>query len=300
MEWFDKTLLQSMVRKSTLPNAVELEKEIVEHRHVYAIMALLLAQCCNLESLTMDIGFLRDHNKWLPILLQRAVADTYGAAPISIFSNLSHVPFTISLDNQEEAAFSIKTILLFFRLQPLRTMEMTAMQKLSQSDLDGKDPAVQSLADVHAPSALHTLKLHRSMAPPRTLGALLQKSQHLRTLLHDYYMPSASIPLNFVILRQALGHVRSTLTELTVRHDDFHDAVENDNLTFSPLLCGSLGSFYAFTALTDLRISIGVLFGQEPRSELPSLASVLPSSLRRLTVYDELKKNLRHRRVAKL
>ena len=131
------------------------------------------------------------------------------------------------------------------------------------------------------------MALHRSPVTAETLEMLLKSAHNISTLFYDCYLPSTSSPLDLNVLKQALQHVHATLTHLTIRYDIF----ANEALDASSLACvvtGTLGSLASFTSLTELHIPLGVLFGQVRPSEAPTLASVLPSRLQRLTISDDL------------
>jgi len=239
----------------------------------------------------MDIGFLACDNKWAPTILRHAFANSDGLTSISPFRNLSHITFTLSLEDMNEVACSVSTkvVLRFLDLQSLRSLEIWAMQELTDVDLSKADLPIRPLTEVHVPSAVHTLRLYRSMASPKTLSVLLKKCPNLKTLLYDRYLSYDSTPLDLGVLGKALRRVRSTLTNLTICYDCFDEPLIGYDTSFDEtLLRGHLGSFHSFSALTDLCISIDVLLGHESYPAPPSLASFLPPCLQRLTISDDL------------
>jgi hypothetical protein len=139
-----------------------------------------------------------------------------GLTSISPFWNLSHIAFTPSLEDMNEVACSVSTevILRFLGLQSLRSLEIWAMQELADADLSKADLPIRPLTEVHALSAVHTLRLCRSMSSPKTLGVLLERSPKLNTLVYDRHLSYDSTPLDLGVLGKALHRVRSTLTNL--------------------------------------------------------------------------------------
>jgi hypothetical protein len=280
MDSSDRILAREKIQKSGLQDAAQWEKAVLEERDLGAVMALLLAQCNNLESLTMDVKFLAHNKDWVPAMFHHAVTAS-GQLQIPKFDKLSQMTVTAASTNTTE------TVLLPFYLPNMRSLIITGMPESLGRDQEKSNHAFWPFPEEPQGEALSSLKLHSSFAAAGTLERLLQSSRNLSTLFYECFLPSSRSPLDLDVLKQGLDHVRLTLADLTIRYSLFADeALDVENLR--RVLTGSLGTFAAFPSLTGLHISLGVLFGQISPSDAPPLASVLPPHLQRLTIFDDL------------
>jgi hypothetical protein len=280
MDSSDRTLAKEKIQKLGLQDAAQWEKAVLEERDLGAVMALLLAQCSNLESLTMDVKFLAHDKDWVSAMFRHAVTAS-GQLQIPKFDKLSQMTVTTASTDTTE------TVLLPFYLPNISSLTITDMPEILGRDQKKSNDAFWPFPEEPQGAALSSLKLHSSLAAAGTLERLLHSSSNVSTLFYECYLPSSRSPLDLDMLKQGLEHVRLTLADLTIRYSLFADeALDVESLV--RILTGSLGSFAAFPCLTGLHISLGVLFGQISPSDAPPLASVLPPHLQRLTIFDDL------------
>lgn len=262
----DRSLFQQAVQSLELPDSEVWDDAVLQRHDSGATMALVLAQCAQLESLSVTADFLMP-NHWFPIMLQHIMGR-------SQLSQLSHVAVPPSLSPIPSLHLPTDTALALFRLPALRSLSLSHL-----ADID-------SAPDLCMPTSLHSLSLQRSSLDLQTLSLLLQNSRQLTTLVYDALLPSSRTPLNLDELASALGHVRESLTYLKISIDVFADeAVDVQILT---ALDGSLGSLAGFSTLTHLTISLPVLFGDVLPSETSGLVDVLPRGLQHLVICDDL------------
>lgn len=84
-------------------------------------------------------------------------------------------------------------------------------------------------------------------------------------------------------LRAGLEHVSGTLAHLEARY-----AILGDPPLPYPVVRGSLGSLVGLSALEDLDVSLGLLFGEDALPGATPLAEALPPRLKRLTINDDV------------
>jgi hypothetical protein len=280
MDSSDRTLVKEKIQKLGLQDAAQWEKAVLEERDLGAVMALLLAQCSNLESLTMDVKFLAHDKDWVSAMFRHAVTSN-GQLQIPKFDKLSQMTVTTASSNTTEA------VLLPFYLPKISSLTITDMPESLGRDQKKSSHAFWPFPEEPQGAALSSLKLHSSFAAAGTLERLLQSSSNLSTLFYECCLPSSRSPLDLDVLKQGLEHVRLTLADLTIRYSLFADeALDVESL--SRVVTGSLGTLAGFHSLTGLNISLGVLFGQVSPLDAPPLASVLPPHLQRLTIFDDL------------
>jgi hypothetical protein len=73
MDSSDCTLVKEKTQNLRLQNAAQWEKAVLEEPDLSAVIALLLAQCGNLKSLTMDVRFLAHDTDWVSFMFCHAV-----------------------------------------------------------------------------------------------------------------------------------------------------------------------------------------------------------------------------------
>lgn len=135
------------------------------------------------------------------------------------------------------------------------------------------------------PARLTVLRFWQCAIPPRQLDDLLRYTPNLRVLEYEARMPLSTAPLDCTVLRQALQHVQSSLTDLVVRYDLFDDQAEETD-TIRRVIKGNLGSLREFSRLKSLLVPLEVLLGQTSIIQEQPLAEILPASLRHLTFCD--------------
>jgi hypothetical protein len=268
---------------------------VVEEANLGAIIALVLAQCTHLESLTVDINLIPPSNTWFSDVISRALSPPEGPTRLSGFNKLTHVTVSeLELDDDDDVDLPAQAPLLFFYLPSVTTLCFN-----NAPYIQGKqpwDPTVAGynlehlawpLADPPLAASLTTLQLESTAAPAGAVEFLLRQTPNLQSLVYDCKLASSCSPLDLRALRRGLSHVRDTLARLVVRFDIFADeALDPESLV--SVTSGSLGPLRDMAALEDLEVCLGVLFGQAEPEEAPPLAHVLPPGLKRLVVNDDL------------
>ncbi|KAF5500088.1 hypothetical protein CGCS363_v006599 [Colletotrichum siamense] len=256
-----------------------------------AASALILAQCEQLESLTVDNEFAWLGARWLTALFRNGLAAVKDDPRLPTFGNLTKLGVTsyhrwdIShyWDHIPKELFMLSLYLPKIKSLRLgRTPRIDAWDEDAQSsDVAWPFPAAPNAA------SLTSLRLDRSAATFSSIKALLKQTPSLRSLYLDSFIPESYIQ-DTTVLRQALRHVRSTLLRLTVKYkisdEDYPDAVN-----LSVLVKGSLDSLRDLEVLEELNISLCVFYGQDRDLEaLPPLSEGMPPKLKRLTINDSL------------
>lgn len=262
-----------------------------EEANLGAIIALILALCTHLESLTVDVDFLPPSNCWFTDLITTALsAVPDGASRLSRFHKLTHLTVTSLKD--PELNLPTEVFLLCLYLPSITTLRFD--DALLDPEREPWDPtsvshngSIWPLAHPPLAASLSTLQLNDTSARPGAIEFLLRHTPNLQSLVYNCKLPSSSSPFNLPILRQGLDHVRETLTHLTIRLEIFADeALDPESLV--AVINGSLGPLDFLPALEDLDISLGVLLGQVKPERAPPLADVMPPTLKRLTINDDL------------
>jgi hypothetical protein len=268
-----------------------------DDKRLHMIMAVLIGTCVALEELTMSVDFLL-HNEFYPAMVKYAV----GAG---LLSKLKKIRVTAEYDEETEFwgpefAEVQNVLLLLFYLPGVESLEIAACTKMREEG--GRiDRLEENLGEEFWPAwpaerrpvaeNLTTLRLVRSSIDPATIERLLQQTPHLKVFEFDCFMYPDHVPLDLDGLREALLHIRATLTSLTVRYGLYHnedlDIIAQD--TFGTV-AGSLGPLHDFPILSTLVISLPVLFGNssiDPGPH-PTLSAYLPPALEHLTITDDL------------
>lgn len=289
----ETALVRDVIEELCLPG-LEYERwfvSVAEEPNLGATIALILALCTHLESLTVDVEFLQPSNFWFPDMIRSAVSLPKGAATrLSRFQKLTRL--TLSNLNIPALDLPTETFLLCFYLPSIATLCFEA----ALLDREGEpwDPTSAShrgpawpLAHPPLAASLTTLELYETEARPGALESLLRHTPNLRSLVYDCNLPSSSSPLNLSALRQALDHVRDTLDNLVIGFQIFPDeGLDPTNL--AAVLRGSLGPLGSMTALEDIIAPLMLLLGQVTPQTAAPLADVLPPNLKRLTINDDL------------
>lgn len=289
----DTALVRDVIEELCLP---ELEYQgwfvsVAEEPNLGATIALILALCTHLESLTVDVDFLQPLNFWFPDMIRSAVSLRKGAATrLSRFQKLTHL--TVSNLNNPDFDLPTETFLLSFYLPSIVTLCFE--NALLDPEREPWDPTSAShrgptwpLARPPLAASLTTLKLNDTKARPGAVEFLLRHTPNLQSLVYVCNLPSSSSPMDLIALRQGLEHVRDTLAHLVVRFDIFADeGLDPTNL--AAVLRGSLGPLGSMTALEDINVPLMLLLGQVTPQTAAPLADVLAPNLKRLTINDDL------------
>ncbi|KAG9186137.1 hypothetical protein G6011_02693 [Alternaria panax] len=199
-------------------------------------------------------------------------------------------PWGTSFWNEQE------TLLLFFYLPVVESLEIIACSLRDVHgglrDEEDVDTSFEWPLDVPPLSqTLTTLCLIRSSMDPLTIHRMLRQTPNVKVFHYDCYLHPGHAPLRLSILRDALQHIRSSLTDLTVRYEHYNNedmddiAVETENA-----VRGSLGPLHGFPVLTALTTSFPVLFGIDTNTpdDRLKLGEYLPQTLERLTITNDL------------
>ena len=290
----EKRLYRRIVDAFSLPLAQteHWKRELAQDSNLYVIMMLVISQCAHLELLSTSIVFLLQGD-WLKDLVRHALRSKREAQQLR---KLAHVEVTSDAHGEDwrtEPLCLKETLLHLLYLPSMSTLDLTAIT-------DGPDLYRHSRQMFntnfwpldHIPTARNftTLHLRRSEISLNTLEGLLAQTPTLRELRYDGFKPFSSGKLDLTTLRAGLEHVRSTLTHLTVRCELYIGEDDDGAEEIESVSVGRLGSLRDFTELTTLSVPCAVLFGESnvtPGHEW-QLASVLPTRLRKLTIYDDL------------
>ncbi|KAF4853286.1 hypothetical protein CGCSCA4_v002484 [Colletotrichum siamense] len=256
-----------------------------------AASALILAQCEQLESLTVDNEYARVGAKWLTAVFRNGLGAVKDDTRPPTFGNLTKLDVTCYYrwdvshycDRIPKEVF-----MLSLYLPKIKSLRLGRTPRIEAWDEDAQRFDVTWPLPV-APDAvsLTSLRLDRSVATFSSIEALLQRTPSLRSLYLDSFIPESYVQ-DTTVLRQALRHVRSTLLRLTVEYEisdeDYADAVN-----LNVLVKGSLDSLRDLEVLEKLNISLCVFYGQDRDLEaLPPLSEGMPPKLKRLTINDSL------------
>ncbi|KAI8305902.1 hypothetical protein K4K61_004982 [Colletotrichum sp. SAR11_59] len=253
-----------------------------------AASALILAQCEQLESLTVDNEFARLGVEWLTAVFRHGLKnDTYPPT----FGNLTKLDVTCYyrwVVSHYWDQIPKELVMLSLYLPKIKSLRLGRTPRIEAWDEDaqGSDVAWPFPAAPNAAS-LTSLRLDRSVATCSSIEALLKRTPSLRSLYLDSFIPESYVQ-DTTVLRQALRHVRSTLLRLTVKYEisdeDYPDAVN-----LGVLVKGRFDSLRDLEVLEELDIPLCVFYGQDrDLAALPPLSEVLPPKLKRLTVNDSL------------
>lgn len=294
------TLVRNVIAELYLPNPNGWYQAVVVGVNFEAIIALLLAQCTHIESLTINLDDITPTTyRWLSLsgpffseMIKHAAFAPRESTRLSRFEKLTM--FHISTPNSTyRRLLELSTDVLNFcfylpNITHLCIHHSPDQPIIVEGDVRSEPPSdsLWPLLDDSLLSTLTNLYLIETLAPARTIELLLSRTPNLQTLVYTCRVPIG----NWLILphlQSALDRVRDTLKYLTIRFDP------GGRLPMRTLVLGSLGSLSGLAALEDLNISIGVLYGQAvAREGAPPLAAVLPATLRRLTINDDLWKAL--------
>ncbi|CAN9146418.1 unnamed protein product [Alternaria alternata] len=298
-EWMNEMFSVYADPKDTSVQWPELDDDHARHM----LVALLIGICqARLESLTIAWEFF-PFNQWFPTMMKHGIGKnaTEDDGP-KWFANLKTVRVELEESDMAEAwgqnfLEPQGTLLLFFYLPVVESLQIIACSKRDDygnvsSEEEGVDLSFEwPLELTPVPHTLTTLRLVRSSMDPLTIHHLLRQATNLRVFEYDCYTHPHFAPLQLSILKDALRHIHSTLTNLIVRYQHY-----NSELAYNPAretenaVGGSLGPLHDFPVLTNLTISFPVLFSTEAVAldSTSSLANFLPATLETLTITDNL------------
>lgn len=298
-EWMDEMFSVYADPKDTSVQWPELDDEHARHM----LVALLIGICqARLESLTIAWEFF-PFNQWFPTMMKHGIGKnaTEDDGP-KWFANLKTVRVELEESDMAETwgqnfLEPQGTLLLFFYLPVIESLQIIACSKRDDygnvsSEEEGVDLSFEWPLELPpVPHTLTTVRLVRSSMDPLTIHHLLRQATNLRVFEYDCYTHPHFAPLQLSILKDALRHIHSTLTDLIVRYQHY-----NSRLAYNPAhetenaVGGSLGPLHDFPVLTNLTISFPVLFGTEAVAldSTASLAEFLPATLETLTITDDL------------
>lgn len=254
-----------------MPNRKKWEDGIKE-KDLDAIVALLISQCSNLQSLSMGVYFLNS-NAFLPIMLQHVVQT-------SALQKFEHASLGVDMQEyQHDVGFlklNAESVLPIFCLPNLRTAHLLLVNVPSELDL------LPKLA------VLTELRLRRSRISGSILSNILSSTPKLTAFEYDY-RPKIGERIDCQALMNALKPLQATLKHLRICVQPFStDTLLPFEFSVDEFVDGCIGSSLKdFTTLESLEISLVVLLGRFVSTAAP-LSSVLPPNLRVLTIRDDL------------
>lgn len=272
-------------------------KSVIRQKDDFTVYQMLVVRLCtHLESLSVAIDF-EMQTGWFATLVEEAIATVTASAndSPSWYNKLSDVHITGDVKGYiwgQEFLLLKRTSMLLFYLPNLETLELTAfVDPEENTGLNWKDapPPQWPLRQYPNAEKLTALRLVRSSINPGTIELLLLQTPNLTTLEYDAFS-GFDIPLDLSGVRDALRHVRNTLTNLVIRYEMYQEDEDFHPQSLNQVTVGSLGPLRDFPALTSLSVSLAVLFGSDTvtMGQTPKLADVLPPRLQRLTITDDL------------
>lgn len=259
------------------------------------VMALLIAVCRNLESLSVYFELLM-HNEVFEWLM-KDVQDVFGTSKTTrLLKKLTRVSVTGTGRGRlwgEHFSTLRNTYLCLLSSPTIETLELSAFadDELIAGPVWAAFP-VQAWPYNHTPQPhnLTTLRILRSALSSETIGFILTQTQHLHTFDLDIFRNQDTQPYDLAALHTALTHIRSTLTHLTIRYEILEDDEDSPVRDLFNSVEGGLGPLREFPCITSLSVSLAVLYGRDVTDSgaIPPLASYLPPLLQRLVVTDDL------------
>jgi hypothetical protein len=290
------SLLEKTVKDSHLPHPELWLQATIKDRDLGAVIALIILQCNRLESLTIDIDFLFE-NEWFSTMIRHVVEAPHNANLLPRLEELTCVSVTCTEDYIDRGLQVPRDVILYLLYLPNLTHIMVENASLCDYDWDPVYSRIRyhdghenlwSLKEPPLAASLVSLKLNRVLVRPRVLEMILKHTPNLESLSFHSRVPSSIAYLDLDVLRWALDHVRSTLNHLEVSFDIWgNEALDVESLAY--IFNGNLGSLRGFTALTEIKVSLSILYGQGSPAEALPLATILPPKLKRLTFTENLR-----------
>lgn len=289
-------LVRDVLVELCLPGPGEWFEAVVEKGDPGAILALFLAQCTHLESLAVHLHFVSHsegleelpYNKWFTLMMKHALSAPEKATRLSRFHRLSN--FALSdLDTRkgwpDHVLLPKEIALLPFYLPSITTISIDTCPKFPgrqrwERGYSFREEPFWPLPVAPRAASLATLCFGSTAAPAGSIRFLLRHTPNLGSLAYNCRGPDS---VDMSELRAGLDYVSSTLAHLEVGH-----TVQLQLPLPHMVVRGSLGSLAGFAALEDLRVSLGLLFGQVAPPGATPLADVLPPRLKRLAINDDL------------
>ncbi|KAF2251287.1 hypothetical protein BU26DRAFT_279801 [Trematosphaeria pertusa] len=291
----DKKLFEEAINASRFARPEDWKQAIFGQRSLKAVVALLLFVCTNLDTLALDIDFLRSNTFLQEVLRHGSPTSQLCKAQRLPFQKLKRI--SVGCESGPETVYAQTLLprdsfLLLFYLPQVHVLDLSLLPNhpiTSWLEETGV-PFFWPLPVEPVATNLTALRLIRTTAAPHKIDSLLKSTPNLTTLEYDYLSPSSQAPLDLVSLRSALDHVYLTLEHLVIDYEIFVDEEARDPEYLATVCRGSIGSLCDFTSLITLEICLPVLFGQVRPANAPSLAQVLPPNISAftLTLIDDL------------
>lgn len=222
--------VRDLIHELRLPNPNDWYQAVVFEIDFEAIVALLLAQCTHIESLTLNIDDITPTtHQWLSLcgpffsaMIRHAVFAPREATRLSRFEKLT--TFHVSTpNNTSQGLLELPKDVINFcfylpNISHLCIHHAPARPIIEEGDMRLEPPSdsIWPLYNNSLLSRLTNLYLIETLAPARTIQLLLQRTPNLQTLVYTCRAPIG----NWLILphlQLALDHVRGTLKYLTIR-----------------------------------------------------------------------------------
>ncbi len=305
--WPDRRMTRSMVKQRQL-----MLKPILDFAHTAddgtgqrwgksvqmgdpdVYMALLLWTLPQLRILRFGITF-QQRSRYVGLLLKRILFGPAPDEPRSSFEHLQHVECCTNFPsskiplpapwlqrNKRPVPVDFDEMLAFFHLPSIQHLTL----------LMPHSPLLDWPTDLPCTSTLSTLVLHHSEMREETLEQLLSVTPVLQELRYTAWR-NPELPhqqsgyVHADLIRNALEHVRPTLQRLKIEvvfHNTDRVIVQSGDAWG---IKKNLGSLQGFEQLQSLEVSIALLLGWDLESA-PQLTDVLPSSIRRVCLRDDL------------
>ncbi|KAF4946726.1 hypothetical protein FGADI_10930 [Fusarium gaditjirri] len=251
------------------------------------ILSLIIAACTEVQSLTIDLGFFLYDHKWLLELFRNSVSPQSKSPRLQ---NVTH--FEVANPRgwlgYQQLPRGIHP--LSFYLPKARTLSLESFashRKGENSALADTNP-FWPLSSAPQATFLTTLHLDHCSSNAHNITAMLAQTPNLRNLFYACYLPAFECDFDVDELRRGLGHVRNSLSKLTLNLT----VMERGLIDFSdhewPLTHGRIDDLREFPSLIDLEIPLTFLHGHTAPEDWQPLADLLPPNLISLTIQDEL------------
>ncbi|KAH6621726.1 hypothetical protein C7974DRAFT_397031 [Boeremia exigua] len=283
-----KKKIEGTIDEAEIYDAALWKAALCHEQNAWAQSAFIVSRLPKLETLTVDLPLSCPLTSFFSNMLQHSAL---RAVPTSKWSWLNKVSCVrlgethiktfdrryYERDPDVDYSISSRLVLLALSLPSLTEFELWGRVDLNDS--------VDAYSSVTA-GRLNKLNLQRTNLHPTVLDAILRENEHLESLSCAYAVPSTQLPLRLDDVQQALSHTSATLRQLSFRFNPYNDDEDVDEMFV--IESGTLGSFRHFTKLTEIELSLCVLFGQTDPDLTPPLDHVLPPNLEHLVITDDL------------
>ncbi|KAJ4301478.1 hypothetical protein N0V90_003570 [Kalmusia sp. IMI 367209] len=268
----EQVMVTNAIDRLHLLKIADLKGAILEEKSVQTAIALLILQCPNLRTLTLDtlfffLGTDADTNPFIA-MIAHVMHSRQGAKleSVTLMCQSTYTPLQLSF------------ITPFFHLpnMPLLSLDdMTVYPSYSNDEIS-----------VRSSSFITKLYLTSIHLPAASLHTILQQTLLLHTLTYIAYLPHSKTPLYLDTVRKALHCVRGTLTHLTLGCDGYPDEAA-DKECCQGVMSGSLGSLKDLRALKSLAVPVAMLYGL-PVGVVEPLVNMLSPGLETFVLRDDM------------